>query len=234
MTIKTFIIKLLLQLYPKAWRAEYGSELADILTARPLDVRVIADVMSNALWQQVRAVDTTTELGLAAMLVIGVGIVWNIAAAPPSSHALVGLLEETSKTLPTVVVAPLMSELYVLFLVLSGCSIHLRGGKLSESGVAAMKISFIAGIPVMLIGILMLLGVLGVAVVGPSESPSHMAGHGLFFTYYNPHHHVLNPWAVLFAPLSRIPESWIWGLVGGQVGRTILRWRRPQIDRSPC
>jgi hypothetical protein len=34
------------------------------------------------------------------------------------------------------------------------------------------------------------------------------------------------PWAVLIAPLARLPEFWIWGAIGGQLGKWIARERR--------
>ena len=38
--MKTTLISWLLHLYPKAWRKEYGTELADMLLARPLTAGV--------------------------------------------------------------------------------------------------------------------------------------------------------------------------------------------------
>jgi uncharacterized protein (TIGR03435 family) len=194
--IAWYIVRALLRIYPKAWRREYGPELADLLLARPLSIQTIGNVSVSGAAERIRAIDVTTQLGLAAMAVILALAVRNVA----------GLFVETTKTLPTIVVAPLMSELYVLFLVGGGCWFHVRrGGTAAAAGVQAMKITFIAGLPVMVIGLFMLTDVIHVS---------------------NPAHHALNPWAVLFAPLFRLPECWIWGAVGAQVGRRLPRLAR--------
>ncbi len=69
-TMKNRIIAALLRLYPAAWRSEYGAELTDTLLARPLGLRVIADVLWNGLLQRARTAEPSTILGVAAMLVI--------------------------------------------------------------------------------------------------------------------------------------------------------------------
>jgi len=70
--------------------------------------------------------------------------------------------------------------------------------------------SLIAGIPVMLGGALMALGLLDV-VTHPS---------------YGAKAYVPFPLAMIVAPLFRLPESWIWGAIGGQLGRWISRSRQ--------
>jgi hypothetical protein len=209
-TLKRVLIDLLLRGYPKAWREEYGPELEDVLIAQPLNVKTMGNVVGNGIRQRVRSADITTYLGVSAMLVVATEAVWTVVVAPPSTRALTGLLQESSKTLPTVVVKPLISEFYVLFLVGCGCAIHvLRGGKASQSGVAAMKITFIAGIPVMVLGMLMLARMLGTIVMGPGDTSA---------------------WSVFLAPIFRLPECWIWGCVGGGVGRMLLRLRRNPVN----
>lgn len=221
------MVTALLRLYPAAWRREYGPELADMLLAHPLDARIMGDVLLNGLRQRVRTAEPSTLLGLAAMLVILAGLVWNIAAPPLSGHGLAALLRESSKTLPTVIAIPLASELYVLLLVGCGCWTNLRHhGTLSRSGMAAMKLSFIAGLPLVLAGTLILFGVLSVIVLGPGDAPTTFAEHGFTYTYYNAQHHAPAPLAVLSAPLVRLPESWLWGVLGGQLGRRLsCSWR---------
>jgi hypothetical protein len=145
----------------------------------------------------------------------------------------VALLRESSKTLPAVIVPPLDVEtswLYVLVLVSCGCWTHLRrGGTAFQSGMAAVTTHFIGSLPVMLAGILMVTGTLGVVVSAPGDAPTT---HGFAFTYYNSQHHALSPWAVVFAPRFRLPGSWIWGAVGGQLARGITRVRRSQTSAS--
>jgi hypothetical protein len=46
------LVSWLMRLYPRAWRQEYGAELADMLRARPLTARVCGDIVLSALWQR--------------------------------------------------------------------------------------------------------------------------------------------------------------------------------------
>lgn len=222
MTIKHRAVTLLLRLYPSAWRSEYGAELTDMLLARPLGANTIADVLWSGLRQRIRSVEPATVLGLLMMLVILGGFFWNIAAPRPYGHASTELLQPSTKTLPTITVRPLASESYVLFLVGCGCWINLRrGGKVFQSGVAAMRICFIAGLPIMLAGTLMLFGVLGLVVLGPRDTPTTFHEHGFTYTYYSAQPNPPAPLAVIVSPLFRLPESWIWGMLGGWLGRRI-------------
>jgi hypothetical protein len=224
MTFKYRIVGALLHIYPAAWRREYGAELADILVSRPFDLPTIADVVCNGLRQRVRAAEPSTLCGLAAMLVISTGLVVNIAAPDLAGRGLTALLQESSMTLPTVIATPLASDLFGLFVVGCGCWTHVRGaGALSESGKAGMKLCFIAGIPLMVAGALMLVGVLNVVVVSPGDTATTLLGRRFTYTYTNAQHHALSPLAVMAAPLFKLPVSWIWGWVGGQLGRRLVR-----------
>jgi hypothetical protein len=203
------IVTALLALYPAAWRNEYAAELEDILVARPLTSRVVADVVWSALRQRGRAAEPSTVIGLASMLVVLTGFVLT-----PTSYgrSWTALLRPSSKTLPTVTVTFLASEFYVVLLIGCGCWTNLRhGGTLNRSGVAAMKMSLIAGLPVMVGGLLMALGLLDARFLGASLGAPR---------------HAPIPLAMMVAPLFRVPESWIWGAIGGQVGRWMSRSRR--------
>jgi len=233
MNIRQRLVAALLRTYPSEWRGEYGSELTDLLLTRPLGADIVADVLWNGLRQRVRTLEPSTHLGLVMMLAILAGFVGNIAAPRPYGHGWTALLEPSSKTLPTITVRPLASEFYVLFLVGCGCWINLRrGGQPSRSGMAAMRICFIAGIPIMLAGTLMLLGVLDVTVVGPGDTPTTFREHGFTYTYYSPQPHPPAPLSILVSPLFRLPESWIWGTLGGLLGRRISRAKSGLATRS--
>jgi hypothetical protein len=239
--MKKWIIETLLRLYPAAWRREYGPELIDVLLARPLTAGTVGDVFWNGLWQRGRLAEPSTLVGLAMLLLTVAGFVWNIAAPPLNGHDKMVLLQN-----------PLAFDVYVLVLVGCGCWTHLRySGKLFQSGRAAVKVSVMAGIPVMLAGLLMLIGVLGVIVLKPGETPTTFREHGFAYTYYEGKasscwlrvsepatlqseplrtiQSVTCPPAragILISPLFRLPESWIWGAVGGALGRWIVRRRR--------
>ena len=205
--MKTLIVRILLHLYPAAWRREYGAELMDMLLARPLTVGVAGDVLIGALQQRVRASEPAMYLGLALLLVVVFGLVRNQSILPPTSNSYV--------------------------LILFGCGVwtHLRhGGELSQSGKEAMKISFIAGIPVMVVGLLMLFGVTDVHLTQDRcwlrVSDASSALHALQSATCPP-----APLGVSLSPLFVLPWSWVWGVGGGALGREIARrWRRPDAN----
>jgi len=224
MTQKALIVTALLHVYPAAWRSEYGSELEDILLSHRIDAGVVANVVWNALGQRVRMADPSSLLGLAMMVVLLGGFIWNIAAPPVVEHPFVDVLRQSSKTLPTVVVRPLGSDLYVLVLVWCGYLTQLRHRRsLSHAGIAAVRLSLIAGIPVIVAGGLMLAGVLGIAVVDPGHLPATVREHTFSYTYYGAERDQITPVGVLLSPLFKLPESWVWGVLGGWLGRRIAR-----------
>jgi hypothetical protein len=239
--MKSWIIRTLLRLYPANWRREYGAELADMLLARPLTVNIAGDVFQNALWQSFRAAEISTLAGLGMLLVMLNSLAWNIIAPPPYRDESTVLLQNL-----------MGSNLYVLLLLGCGLWTHLRHrGKLDQSGLASVKISFLAGIPVMLAGALMFSGVLRVTVLGPGDLPTTFHQHGFTYTYYDAtlrscwirvqdHTGPLKavqsttcppaPLGVLLAPLFTLPASWLWGMVGGLLERWIARGgERPSI-----
>jgi len=218
------IVRSLLRLYPAAWRREYGPELADLLSHRPLGFGVVINVAWNAARQRVRDAEPAVRLGGVVMLIILTGVIWNIAAPGFGGRGVAAVIQDSSKTLPTIVVTALASDLYVLTLIACGCWTHLRrGASVQQCGIAAVRLGAIAGVPVMIVGVLMLVGIVDLRVVGPGESAT--GGLGLTFTYYTTRAHTPSVLAVLTAPLFRLPESWIWGMVGGQIGRAIRRRR---------
>ena len=200
--IRGSFVATLLRVYPAAWRREYGAEITGVLLACPLGPRVIADVLWNGLRQRARAVEPCNILGVASMSVVLTGFVLTGGTYGREWNAL---LQPSSKTFPTVTVTFLASELYVLLLIGCGCWTYLRHrDKVWRSGVAAMTMSLLAGLPVMVSGVLMTLGFFSVRFVGSDLPP-------------------VSSLAILVSPLVRTPEYWIWGALGGQLGKWIAR-----------
>ena len=205
MRTKHWIVTALLRLYPAAWRAEYGPELTDLLLARPLSPSVIGDVLWSGLRHRALAVEPSTILGLASMSVVLTGFV---LTGGTYGRDWTAVLQPTSRTFPPVTVTFLGTELYVLLLIACGCWTRLRhGGSVSQSGVAAMTMSLLAGLPVMVGGVLMTCGFFSVKFLGPDLPP-------------------VSPLAIQISPLARLPEFWMWGALGGQVAKWITRRRQ--------
>jgi hypothetical protein len=228
--MKNRLVTVLLRVYPAPWRAEYGSELAELMRMRALSLRIIVDVLWNGVLQRILTAEASTLLGLAMMLVIFGGLVWNIAAPLPSGLGWTSLVEDSSITLPRVIVKPFRSEFYAWLLILTGCFKHVRdGGSVSQSGKAAVKASFLAGLPIMVAGVLMLFGILRVVSLGPADVPTTFQQHGFAYTYYSARHQTPGSLNILLAPLCALPQSWIWGVVGGGFGRWISRHIRTRL-----
>ena len=211
MRLKEPIVRALLYCYPARWREEYGPELADVLHTRPFSVWTVVDVALSGLRERLRNPQPATIAGCVGMAFVVNAIAANIA--DPSSSRMLALLADSTKTLPTMVVKPVESDLYAFFLMAWGCWTALRTrGTPSASGRAAVRITFIATLPIVVMGLLMMAGLLAVKV-GTYGSGSVGA-----FSYAGAR---LAPWAVALAPFFALPKVWLFGLTGGFVGRRI-------------
>ena len=238
MGIKHRLVTVLLGFYPARWRQEYGGELKDLLLTGPLGLGTIGDVVSSGVCQRLRSLGPATVFGLVAMAAILMALSWNIVAPQPYGTGWTTLLEPSDMTFPTIRIRPLVSELYALFLMACGYLMHLRHGTTpARSGMAAMKVCFLAGLPIMTAGVLMLLGVMHATVLGPGDVPTTFREHGFALSYYSELRQPPGSLAVVLAPVARLGESWVWGAVGGTLARTIARRRgRPggRATADPC
>jgi hypothetical protein len=226
MTIKARVVSALLRIYPSWWRNEYGEELSHLLLTRPLSIAASIDVLWSGARQRARSLELSTVLGLIAMVTVAIGFVQNIVAPLAYADGVAqSLLQPSLRTLPTLVVAPLKSNLYVLALVACGCGTSFRD-RARSPGLAAMTVTLIAGIPVMVAAILMFTGTLATTAVGPGDVPMTFAQHGFTFTFYSKDHSVPSPWSVFASPVFQLPWSFLWGTVGGYLGRHLTRHPR--------
>jgi len=217
MNFKRRLIESILRSYPVEWRREYGAELADLLATHTLGIRVVADVLWSGVQQRMRSREPATLLGCVAMFASFALLLANVVAPQPYG-GWTTVLEPSSMTFPTVRVSAGVGEVFsVLFVCCGYWTCRHRGGTQSQAGRAAATVCLLAGIPVMVVGALMLLGVIGLSVVGPGGSA--FALNGVSFTYYSANGHSPSPLSVILFPLSRVPIAWLWGLLGGHVAR---------------
>lgn len=196
MISRSTLARVLMRFYPPAWRAEYGDELNHILLSRPFGARVIADVLWNAMVQRARAATPSTILGVSMMLLVLANI---LVSASAYREVLFPPLRATHMTYPTVEIALVKNEVYVLLTILCGYWTQRRYGRgPKRSGWAAMRMSLIAGTPVIAVGVLHAVGLLDAAFLTNGDA---------------------RPGALMLitAPIARLPESWIWGWGGGQL-----------------
>jgi hypothetical protein len=218
--MKTMLVALLMRLYPRAWRNEYGAELADMLRARPLTARVCTDVVISASIQRMRATLASTWVGIGLMFAVIAAITSNVAVAPAYQQSM---LPEHIELLQK----PMRSEVYVLVLLALGFWTALTGSR--SPGRAAMHASIFASIPVALTGLLMLTGVLHYVEVLPGQASTTFQDRGILYTFYKGIQQIPGPapLPLLLSPLLRLPGAWLWGTIGGSLGRKYANWRRP-------
>jgi hypothetical protein len=217
--MKMMLVSLLMRLYPKAWRAEYGSELGDMLRARPLTARVFGDVVLSGLWQRLRATQAPTWVGMALMVSMIAAIASNIVAPPRYGRsAIPEYIEFLQK--------PMRSELYVLVIAGLGFWTVVRGNQRPVR--AVMIASLISSLPLMVVGLLMLSGVLPYAELVPGQIPTTFAERGFLYTFFTGIQQIPGPAPVplILAPLLRLPGACLWGVIGGGLGRKYANWRR--------
>jgi hypothetical protein len=230
--MKTTLVSALMRLYPRDWRKQYGIELADMLRARPLTARVCGDVVLSALWQRMRAVEAATLVGLALMLVTVAAIAWNMVAAPPYAWSPGQSLSEqpTLSERIELLQRPLHSEFYVLVLVAIGFWTALRSNR--WPGGAAIRVSTIASLPLVLIGLLMLFGALDFVELSPGQTPTTFHQDKISYTFYKGLQQIPGPAPIVLvlSPLLRLPGAWMWGVIGGTLGRKLADWRRRPVS----
>jgi hypothetical protein len=217
--MRTRLVSWLLRLYPRAWRAEYGAELSGMLLRRPISAAIVVDVAMSALWQRVRAMEASTVAGIGLMLVTTAALVWNIIAPPAAGFSeRIDLLQR-----------PMRSELYVLVMACLGFWSASRGNR--WPGRAAIRASIIASIPLVVVGVLMWAGILGFVELSPGQSPISTDG-GIVYAFYKGQQQIPGPapLVMLLSPLLRLPGAWMWGSIGGWLGKTYANWRRRPIS----
>ena len=158
--MKHLFVTMLLRLYPKRWRSEYGPELSGVLLSRPLGVRVILNVLGSALWQQGRDGEPWILLGTPLLALSLLNCAAILAGAPRQQ--------------PNSARAALISVL--IFLTVGFWTMARRG---SGAGRAAMKFSLLVTSPLIATGVLAVTGVVRLAPA--ATAPNSAATFLLWF-----------------------------------------------------
>jgi hypothetical protein len=230
--MKPKLVSLLMCLYPKAWRNEYGAELAGMLRTRPLTVKVCNDVVLSALWQRARAMQVSTWVGLGLMGVTIAAIAWNILDPPPYAVGA-GIRRSDVPSLPDwieLLQRPMGSELYVLVLAGIGFWTGVRGGQ--SPGRAAIRVSAIASLPIVVLALLMMSGAIEFVELRPGQTPMPFEERGIVYTFYKGFQRIPGPTSIvlLLSPLLTLPGAWLWGVIFGGLGRKYSNWRRRPVS----
>lgn len=226
--MKSRLVAVLMRLYPKAWRNEYGAELAEMLWARPLTARVFGDVVVSAMSQRMRGIQAPTWVGVGLMLVMSGAIAANIVDPPPYVWAPGQSVAEQPELADQVklVQRPMRSGLFVLVMFGIGFWSALRGN--ARPARAAIRVWLIASIPLAAIGVLMVTGVLSYIELLPGQTPVPFDARGLVYVVYKAPLGIpaSPPIAFLLSPLLRLPGACLWSIVGCSLGKKLARWRQ--------
>lgn len=216
------IVDALMRLYPAAWRKEYGPEFRPLLLALRLRLRTVADVVSNGLRQRLRATEPWLIMGVPLALIGAAGLAAIVLGPAPAydpvldrgagRSPLVGLVALLVGVLP-----PLCCGLW---------TVARRGGTLPRAGLQTVKMGLLVLTPLLIVQALVLAGVLGVAVVGPGETPPE----GLVVPLYRAGEGLPPDVAtvgMIFGEIFSLLEYWILGALGGIGGRFVRPGLRP-------
>jgi hypothetical protein len=206
MTFRQRLARALVSLYPADWKREYGEELLDLLLARPLTWRSAGNALWNGARLRIRFAGPATTLGLASMLVVLAGFV-----VPPFrySSTVTDVLRPSDMTFPTVVVTFMVSQVYIGLLMTCGWLTERRHPcQRNRAGLAAMRMSLLAGAPVLITGALLAAGAIGVTFAGMGGIQPHPAD-------------------IIAAPLARLPEAFLYGSMGAWIQRHSIRTKKP-------
>lgn len=210
------IVAVLLRIYPPSWRKEYGPELGHVLESKPLDTKTLVNVGWHGAWQRIRLAEPWMMFGVPMMLVVTAIFALMIVAPPAydpqfdfSSGPRFGWV------------------LFDLWLTI-GCgfwTVYRKGGTLPHAGVQTMKMALLINVPHFIAYALIATGALGVIVLGPGDVPTTIFEHGFAISFHDANR--VAP-SLLFLMAIRIPgilECWLWGAVGGGLGRLVARRR---------
>jgi hypothetical protein len=168
-------------------------------------------------------------VGIGLMLVTIAAITWNVVDPPPYLWSP-GQPHSERPEVPQqieLLQRPLGSEYYVL--ILAGIGFWTALGGNQRSGRAAIRVAIIASLPLVLVGLLMVLGVLEFVELQPGQTPTSFQERGILYTFYKGQQQIPGPAPIvlLLSPLLRLPGAWMWGVIGGSLGRKYASWRRP-------
>jgi hypothetical protein len=203
------VIRSLMCVYPKAWRSEYGRELASMLYRRPLSATVMLDVLRNGIWQKLRYAPPWQIGGSILMLWMVFGTALNSVA--PLSKVAYGRFFDVN--------------LLVYFLI--GCRTATQSDKtIRNASFAAGKASLLGIVPEVLMLSLWMAKLIHPTVLDQNGSPSTM-GHGLTeFCLRLSQGVPVNPYDLpLLLPLVTILPAMFVGYLGAMISKTISAFK---------
>jgi hypothetical protein len=203
------ITRALMCVYPKAWRSEYGSELASTLYRRPLTAIVIIDVLRSGIWQRLRYAAPWQLGGVTLMIWMAFGTALNsVAPLSPSAYNR-------------------FFDINFLIYFLVGYRTALRSNEtLRAAAFASGKAAFIAILPEIFVLSLWAAKLIHPTVLDLNGSPS-IIGSGFTDFYFRLSKGVpVNlPEMLIVMPLVCLLPAMFTGYVGAVTSKTISAFR---------
>jgi hypothetical protein len=204
MGLRKILVWLLLRLYPRAWRKEYGEEMRSMLLAQPLTASVIGDVFLNAMRQNFRRPDPWR---IAVLILVAWRTSWILWAS------ISGLSPETWAPL-----LPLDRGLFLVVAFATGCWTTINEGSADRGAADGFTPTVYA------VNLASLVAALLLPALAPDKTIPHWAdamtdpfGNHPFDAHYG-----------LLLILSRALAS-IWGALLGYV----IRRAKSSLTRQP-
>lgn len=210
--MKRSVIALLLRLYPKVWRLEYGAELEGVLARGSLGPAAVLDTVANAFGQQLRSGEPWLIVGAPLLALNLAMLAWDIFNPPSYADAQAGLQASVAQRvwfwLPAFCV---------------GCWTVLRNPVRGHGGRAAVKSALLTSWPLCAVAILAGLGALRVVTIGPGDLPGTYSAHGLAITLYDRLGRATHLVPLFLLPFVNLPFAALGGWFGGLTARAWLR-----------
>ena len=204
---KETVIRILIRTYPTDWRLEYGDELTQVLTLRPLTLSIAGDVAINGIWQRVRYAEAWQLCGAGMALWLIVGTALNsISPLPKWAYNHFFRLD------------PLMD----LAIGYAYVSHHAKG--VFAAALAAGEASLVGILPEVLLAILWATNLLHPTILSMSGTPSTI-GHGITDLCFRMDGKMSTAALLLSVPFTLLPALLI-GLIGAAIAKSVSasRW----------
>ena len=204
---KDRIIRLLLRVYPQAWRSEYGEELSTILAGRSFTPSIIGDVFVSGIWQRLRYAE-----------------LWQIGGAVLALWLIFGTVANSF--------SPFTRSAYDRFFQINGI-IELAVGytcvaryskRLVVAAFASVKASLLGIIPELLLAALWAADLIHPTILKLDGAPN-IYGHGITELCLRTEG-VVSPAMLLIAVPITVLLAFFLGLVGAAIGIGISATRR--------
>jgi len=199
---KNTFVSLLLRLYPRAWRSEYGGELAVILADRQFTPSIIVDVVLCGIRQRFRYAE-----------------VWQVDGAVLALWLLIGTVANSISPLPRSAYNHFFQINWIAELAIGYIYVSHYSRPPAAAALFSAKASLLGIIPELLLAVLWTVNLIHPTILGMDGVP-HVHGH-LITDFCLRTEATVSPATLMIAiPVTVIP-AFLLGLAGGTLARSV-------------